>query len=151
MMNDLAPKLDRRKRAAWGANKSIEDAVKKTKNNTLRTHLFNTTVLPALTYALATWALRKQDENARYKGWRGYRQNWSSTASVTIDSSSEGWYICVVKSDGNDMEPIEYRLRRYCKIPGESFMSLTVIAIETRPRFIRASWNVSADEGIKLR
>ncbi|EYC05856.1 hypothetical protein Y032_0080g1402 [Ancylostoma ceylanicum] len=92
MMNDLAPELGRRKRAAWGAYKSIEDVVKKTKNirlqlgrrkraawgayksiedvvkktkNTrLRAHLSNTTVLPALTYASETWALRKQDENA---------------------------------------------------------------------------------------
>ncbi|EYC23341.1 hypothetical protein Y032_0015g2602 [Ancylostoma ceylanicum] len=43
---------------------SIEDAVKKTKNTIIRAHLFNTTVLPALTYASETWALRKQDENA---------------------------------------------------------------------------------------
>ena len=49
MMNDLAPELGRRKRAAWGAYKSIEDVVKKTKNTRLRAHLFNTTVLPALT------------------------------------------------------------------------------------------------------
>ncbi|EPB69114.1 Kunitz/Bovine pancreatic trypsin inhibitor domain protein [Ancylostoma ceylanicum] len=36
MMNDLAPELGRRKRAAWGACKSIEDVVKKTKNTRLR-------------------------------------------------------------------------------------------------------------------
>ncbi|KAK6762557.1 hypothetical protein RB195_023326 [Necator americanus] len=64
MMNDLAPELGRRRRAAWGAYKSIEDVVKKTKNTRLRAHLFNTTVLPALTYASETWALRKQEENA---------------------------------------------------------------------------------------
>ncbi|EYC22196.1 hypothetical protein Y032_0017g3206 [Ancylostoma ceylanicum] len=63
MMNELAPELGRRKRAAWGAYKSIEDVVKKTKNTRLRAHFFNTTVLPALTYASETWALRKQDEN----------------------------------------------------------------------------------------
>uniref|UniRef100_A0A0K0DAH2 Reverse transcriptase domain-containing protein n=1 Tax=Angiostrongylus cantonensis TaxID=6313 RepID=A0A0K0DAH2_ANGCA len=32
VMNDLALELSRRKRAAWGAFKGIEDAVKKTKN-----------------------------------------------------------------------------------------------------------------------
>ncbi|EPB72616.1 hypothetical protein ANCCEY_08261 [Ancylostoma ceylanicum] len=42
-MNDLAPELGRRKRAAWGAYKSIEDVVKKTNNTRLRAHLFNTT------------------------------------------------------------------------------------------------------------
>ncbi|EYC05066.1 hypothetical protein Y032_0084g1760 [Ancylostoma ceylanicum] len=64
MMTGLAPELGRRKQAAWGAYKSIEDVVKKTKNTRLRVHLFNTTVLPALTYASETWALHKQDENA---------------------------------------------------------------------------------------
>ncbi|EYC43821.1 hypothetical protein Y032_0480g2243 [Ancylostoma ceylanicum] len=58
MMNDLAPELGRRKRAAWGAYKSIEDVMKKTKNTRLRAHLFNITVLPPLTYASETWALR---------------------------------------------------------------------------------------------
>ncbi|KAK6765594.1 hypothetical protein RB195_025481 [Necator americanus] len=51
MMNDLTSELGRRKRAAWGAFKSIEDVVKKTKNVLLRAHLLNTTVFPALTYA----------------------------------------------------------------------------------------------------
>ncbi|KAK6738816.1 hypothetical protein RB195_020738 [Necator americanus] len=64
MMNDLTPELGRRKRADWGAYKSIEDVVKKTRNTRLRAHLFNTTVLPALTYASETWAFRKQEENA---------------------------------------------------------------------------------------
>ena len=64
MMNDLAPELSRRKRAAWGAYKTIEDVVKKTKNIRLRAHLFNSTVLPALTYASETWTMRKQDEHA---------------------------------------------------------------------------------------
>ncbi|EPB78961.1 hypothetical protein ANCCEY_01916 [Ancylostoma ceylanicum] len=44
MMNGLAPELGRRKRAAWGAYKSIEDVVKQTRNTRLRAHLFNTTV-----------------------------------------------------------------------------------------------------------
>ncbi|EYC44434.1 hypothetical protein Y032_0461g1875 [Ancylostoma ceylanicum] len=64
MMSDLAPELGRRKRGAWGAYKSIKDVVKKTKNTRLRAHLFDIMVLPALTYASETWALRKQDENA---------------------------------------------------------------------------------------
>ncbi|KAK6744063.1 hypothetical protein RB195_011018 [Necator americanus] len=63
-MNDLTPELGRRRRAAWGACKSIEDVVKKTRNTWLRAHLYNTTVLLALTYASETWAFRKQEENA---------------------------------------------------------------------------------------
>ncbi|KAK6761014.1 hypothetical protein RB195_022183 [Necator americanus] len=64
MMNDLTPELGRRRRAACGAYRSIEDVVKKTRNTRLRAHLFNTTVRPALTYASETWAFRKQEENA---------------------------------------------------------------------------------------
>ncbi|VDO29865.1 unnamed protein product [Haemonchus placei] len=64
MMDDLAPELCRRKRAAWGAFKNIEGVVKKTKNVCLRVHLFDTAVLPALTYASETWTLRKQDDRA---------------------------------------------------------------------------------------
>ncbi|KAE9420117.1 hypothetical protein Angca_004904, partial [Angiostrongylus cantonensis] len=47
-----------------GAFKSIEDAVKRTKNTRLRAHLFDSTVLPVLTYASETWSLRKQDEGS---------------------------------------------------------------------------------------
>ncbi|KAE9418028.1 hypothetical protein Angca_008206, partial [Angiostrongylus cantonensis] len=41
-----------------GAFKSVEDVVKRTKNTRLRAHLFDSTVLPALTYASKTWSLR---------------------------------------------------------------------------------------------
>ncbi|KAE9415104.1 hypothetical protein Angca_007067, partial [Angiostrongylus cantonensis] len=51
-------------RAAWRAFKSIEDVVKRTKNTRLRAHLFDSTILPALTYASETWSLRKQDERS---------------------------------------------------------------------------------------
>ncbi|VDM60253.1 unnamed protein product [Angiostrongylus costaricensis] len=64
MTNDIALELSRRKRAAWGAFRSIEDVVKRTKNTRLRGHIFDSTVLPALTYALETWSLRKQDERS---------------------------------------------------------------------------------------
>ncbi|KAE9414176.1 hypothetical protein Angca_006079, partial [Angiostrongylus cantonensis] len=50
--------------AAWGAFESIEDVVKRTKNTQLRAHLFDSTVLPALTYVSETWSLRKQDERS---------------------------------------------------------------------------------------
>ncbi|VDM62772.1 unnamed protein product [Angiostrongylus costaricensis] len=64
MMNDLVPKLSRRKRAAWGAFKSTEDVVKRTKNTRLRAHFCDSTVLPALTYTSKTWSLRKQEERS---------------------------------------------------------------------------------------
>ncbi|EYC26030.1 hypothetical protein Y032_0011g1520 [Ancylostoma ceylanicum] len=64
MMNDLAPELGRRKRAACGAHKTIDGAMKKKENIRLLSPPPQHRVLPALTYASETWALRKQDENA---------------------------------------------------------------------------------------
>uniref|UniRef100_A0A0K0D769 Reverse transcriptase domain-containing protein n=1 Tax=Angiostrongylus cantonensis TaxID=6313 RepID=A0A0K0D769_ANGCA len=61
VMNELAPELSRRKRAAF---KSMEDVVKRTKNTRLRAHLFDSTFLPVLTCASETWSLRKQDERS---------------------------------------------------------------------------------------
>ncbi|KAK6736765.1 hypothetical protein RB195_019454 [Necator americanus] len=73
MMNDLTSELGRRKRAGWGAFKSIEAVVKRIKNIRLRVHLFNTTVLPASTYASETWAsmrkMRSASKNAELKVW----------------------------------------------------------------------------------
>ncbi|KAE9421155.1 hypothetical protein Angca_008100, partial [Angiostrongylus cantonensis] len=47
--------------ATWGAFKSIEDVVRRTKNAQLRAHLFDSTGPLALTYASETWSLHKQD------------------------------------------------------------------------------------------
>ncbi|KAK6734674.1 hypothetical protein RB195_018079 [Necator americanus] len=82
MMNDLTPELGRRRRAAWGAYKSIVDVVKKTRHTRLRAHLFNTTVLPALTYASETWAFRKHEENA------GRDSKFSPTSAKIRDAAA---------------------------------------------------------------
>ncbi|XGW02282.1 hypothetical protein V3C99_014376 [Haemonchus contortus] len=49
-MKDLALQLCRRKRAEWRAFKNIEGVVEEKKSIRLRVHLFDTAVLPALTY-----------------------------------------------------------------------------------------------------
>ncbi|KAK6726482.1 hypothetical protein RB195_004669 [Necator americanus] len=58
------PRAGQKETSGWGAYKSIEDVVKKTRNTRLRAHLFNTTALLALTYTPETLAFRKQEENA---------------------------------------------------------------------------------------
>ncbi|XGW33842.1 hypothetical protein V3C99_017926 [Haemonchus contortus] len=65
MMNNLAPEPCRRKHAARGAFRNIEEVVKRTKNIQLRVYLFDTSALRALTHASETWTLRKQDEHAK--------------------------------------------------------------------------------------
>ncbi|KAK6756042.1 hypothetical protein RB195_014434 [Necator americanus] len=84
MMNDLTPSWAGGT-SGWGAYKSIEDVVKKTRNTRLRAHLFNTTVLPALTYASETWAFRKQEENADAPTrFTGIRNRWGFGTHVGI-------------------------------------------------------------------
>ncbi|KAE9417693.1 hypothetical protein Angca_010036, partial [Angiostrongylus cantonensis] len=48
----------------WEAFKSIEDVVKRRKNTLVRAHIFDSMVLPALTYASETWSLRELDERS---------------------------------------------------------------------------------------
>ncbi|KAK6764272.1 hypothetical protein RB195_024550 [Necator americanus] len=90
MMNDLTPELGRRRRAAWGAYKSIEDVVKKTRNTRLRAHLFNTTVLPALTYASETWAFRKEEENAEWLASKESEACYELIRRLYVTNSSKG-------------------------------------------------------------
>ncbi|VDP53892.1 unnamed protein product [Heligmosomoides polygyrus] len=75
--------LSRRKRAAWGAFKSVEEVAKKTKNVRLRAHLFDSTVLPALIYAPETWAIRKQDEHAISVAQRGIKRTMLGVTRLT--------------------------------------------------------------------
>ncbi|VDP58215.1 unnamed protein product [Heligmosomoides polygyrus] len=64
MISDLAPEFSRRRRPASEAFKSVEEVVKETKNVQLRAQLFDSIVLPALTYASETGAIRSWDEHA---------------------------------------------------------------------------------------
>ncbi|VDM61662.1 unnamed protein product [Angiostrongylus costaricensis] len=50
MLNEFALGWSRSERAVWEAFKGIEDVVKRTKNTPLGAHLFDSTVLFALTY-----------------------------------------------------------------------------------------------------
>ncbi|KAK6726734.1 hypothetical protein RB195_004823 [Necator americanus] len=56
MENDLKEELNRRMRAAWAAFAAVREAKDQLTDQDLRTHLFNSTVLPALCYAAETWA-----------------------------------------------------------------------------------------------
>lgn len=62
MMYDLAPESRRRKQPAWRAFKRIEDVVKRTKNTQFHAHIFDSTIVPVLTYASETGSPCKQSE-----------------------------------------------------------------------------------------
>ncbi|VDO93236.1 unnamed protein product [Heligmosomoides polygyrus] len=66
-----------------GAFKSVEEVAKKTKNVRLRAHLFDSTVIPALTYASETWAIRKQDEHAISVAQRGIERTMLGVTRLT--------------------------------------------------------------------
>ncbi|XGW03198.1 hypothetical protein V3C99_014864 [Haemonchus contortus] len=59
MRNDLTGELARRREAGWAAFNSIRSVLEDTRDCKLRADLFNSTVLPALSYAGETWALTK--------------------------------------------------------------------------------------------
>uniref|UniRef100_A0A7I4Z5R5 Reverse transcriptase domain-containing protein n=1 Tax=Haemonchus contortus TaxID=6289 RepID=A0A7I4Z5R5_HAECO len=63
MKNDLKSELMRRKKAGWAAYNSIRNVIEHTRDDELRANLFNSTVLPALSYASETWSLTKNLEN----------------------------------------------------------------------------------------
>lgn len=63
MTNDLMPELRRRRRAGWAAFGTIRHVMEATRDANLKAHLFNSNVLPALSYASETWALTKVHEN----------------------------------------------------------------------------------------
>ncbi|XGW34761.1 hypothetical protein V3C99_018633 [Haemonchus contortus] len=63
MKNDLKSGLMRRKKAGWPAYNSIRNVIEHTRNDELRATLFNSTVLPVLSYASETWSLTKNLEN----------------------------------------------------------------------------------------
>ncbi|CAM4928046.1 unnamed protein product [Rotaria socialis] len=54
--------IQRRRSAAWFSFKNIEEIIKKTKNVTLRAHLFNSTILPVLNYGCEVWTMRESDK-----------------------------------------------------------------------------------------
>ena len=56
MENNMTEELDRRRRAAWAAFGPLKEATDQLTDPTLRAHLFDSTVLPALCYAAETWA-----------------------------------------------------------------------------------------------
>ncbi|VDM59806.1 unnamed protein product [Angiostrongylus costaricensis] len=59
----LSSRVEQKKRAAWGAFKSIEDVVKKTESSRF-VFVFPTPRFFPFKYALETWSLRKQDESS---------------------------------------------------------------------------------------
>uniref|UniRef100_A0A7I4Z298 Reverse transcriptase domain-containing protein n=1 Tax=Haemonchus contortus TaxID=6289 RepID=A0A7I4Z298_HAECO len=63
MKNDLKIELMRRKKAGWAAYNSIRNVIEHTRDDELRASLFNSTVLPALSYASETWSLTKNLEH----------------------------------------------------------------------------------------
>ena len=63
MNNDITSEISRRRKAGWAAfNKYREVILDKRLDAQIRSHIFNTHVLPALTYASETWNTTKSEE-----------------------------------------------------------------------------------------
>uniref|UniRef100_A0A914XB64 Endonuclease-reverse transcriptase n=1 Tax=Plectus sambesii TaxID=2011161 RepID=A0A914XB64_9BILA len=65
MNNDLSQELGRRKCAAWGAfSKCQEVLVNRNIDMKTRSNIFNSHILPALTYGCETWNTTKMEEES---------------------------------------------------------------------------------------
>ena len=53
--NNMKEELDRRRRAAWAAFRTLKEVTDQLTDPKLRAHLFDSTVLPALCYGAETW------------------------------------------------------------------------------------------------
>ena len=62
MQKELAPEILRRQRAGWAAYHRIEPVLRASRDVKLKANLFNSTVIPALTYAGETWAFTEKTE-----------------------------------------------------------------------------------------
>ena len=63
--NDLAPELSRRKQSGWKAFWKLRDVLTNVKlSREVKAKVFNTHVLPAMTYASETWSTTKKNEKS---------------------------------------------------------------------------------------
>jgi hypothetical protein len=60
--HNIRMEITRRNRAGWNSFKSIKTILIATTDKSLRSQLFNSTVLPAMSYGSKTWSLTKADE-----------------------------------------------------------------------------------------
>lgn len=92
MTKHPVPGLERRKRAARGAFKTVEEVVKKMKNVRLRAHPFDSAVLPASTF---------DSETGSYEGLKNTM--WASQRGIegsTLGVSNLKWFLCYQKRRG---------------------------------------------------
>ncbi|CAD6197841.1 unnamed protein product [Caenorhabditis auriculariae] len=70
MTNDLKPEIARRRRAGWAAFNSIKEVTNQLKDPKLRAHIFEASVIPAISYATEVWPDTKNTTTALRTSYR---------------------------------------------------------------------------------
>ncbi|CAD6195925.1 unnamed protein product [Caenorhabditis auriculariae] len=64
MVNDLQAEIGRRKRAGWAAFNSIKEVTSQLKDPKLRAHIFEASIIPAISYGTEVWPDTKKNATA---------------------------------------------------------------------------------------
>ncbi|CAD6192360.1 unnamed protein product [Caenorhabditis auriculariae] len=70
MVNDLQAEIGRRKRAEWAAFNSIKEVTSQLKDPKLRAHIFEASMIPAISYGTEVWPDTKKNATALRTSYR---------------------------------------------------------------------------------
>ncbi|CAD6196592.1 unnamed protein product [Caenorhabditis auriculariae] len=70
MVNDLQAEIGRRKRAGWAAFNSIKEVTSQLKDPKLRAHIFEASIIPAISYGTEVWPDTKKNATALRTSYR---------------------------------------------------------------------------------
>ncbi|CAD6190305.1 unnamed protein product [Caenorhabditis auriculariae] len=86
MVNDLQAEIGRRKRAGWAAFNSIKEVTSQLKDPKLRAHIFEASIIPAISYGTEVWPDTKKKMQPPYELPTAH---WNVLSSAPLASSKE--------------------------------------------------------------
>ncbi|CAD6196038.1 unnamed protein product [Caenorhabditis auriculariae] len=82
MTNDLKPEIARRRRAGWAAFNSIKEVTNQLKDPKLRAHIFEASVIPAISYATEVWPDTKNTTTALRTSYRALEHDLRQRSQI---------------------------------------------------------------------
>ncbi|CAD6196046.1 unnamed protein product [Caenorhabditis auriculariae] len=99
MTNDLKPEIARRRRAGWAAFNSIKEVTNQLKDPKLRAHIFEASVIPAISYATEVWPDTKNTTTALRTSYRALEralvgttrfEQWKKEQTTSVSGPKSG-------------------------------------------------------------
>ncbi|CAD6195977.1 unnamed protein product [Caenorhabditis auriculariae] len=104
MVNELQAEIGRRKRAGWAAFNSIKEVTSQLKDPKLRAHIFEASIIPAISYGTEVWPDTKKNATALRTSYRAleraligttrfeqWKKEQRAQTSVNSRETSLGW------------------------------------------------------------